>query len=163
MSAGPGFRAINWRWVNMASKKKQRMQVHEWEEFSVMDLGHVEIWDGADLALLRETQSRLVEREQCRFLGVNMEFVKYIPSGFFGMLFDLNERGVAIRLYSPQPHVKNMLWFRQFFEDLGGECYALCAEPKQMLVETEEEAEWDEQVHWPQEQQNPSIHAGSRD
>jgi hypothetical protein len=144
----------------MASKKKQRMKVHEWDQFSVMDLGHVEIWDGADLALLRETQSRLVEREQCRFLGVNMEFVKYIPSGFFGMLFDLHERGVAIRLYAPQPHVKNMLWFRQFFDHLGHECYALCSEPKQILVPTDEDIDWDESITWPE---NHSVSAHSRD
>jgi len=141
------------------------MKVHEWEKFSVMDLGHVEIWDGADLALLRETQSRLVEREQCRFLGVNMEYVKYIPSGFFGMLYDLHDRGVGIRLYAPQPHVKNMLWFRQFFEDLGNECYALCSEPQQMLVVTDEEAEWDPDEHeqWPEPQETPTLHTSSQD
>ena len=48
-----------------------------------------------------------------------MTFVKYIPSGFFGMLFDWHETGVKIRLYTPQPNVRRMLWFDRFFEPIN--------------------------------------------
>ena len=70
----------------MASRKKQRMKINEVDGVAVMDLGAIEIWDGADLALLRETLYRLVDGEKRRAVGVNMTFVKYVPSGFFGML-----------------------------------------------------------------------------
>ena len=89
---------------------------HDWDGFGVLDLGEIEIWDGADLALLRETLTQLVEKKNSRSIGVNMRFVKYIPSGFFGMLYDWHEKGVAVRLYAPQPNVEMMLWFRQFFD-----------------------------------------------
>lgn len=147
----------------MASKRKLRMTVHNWDGFSVMDLGNVEIWDGADLALLRETQTRLVDRDNCRALGVNMQYVKYIPSGFFGMLFDLHERGVQIRLYAPQPHVKNMLWFRQFFDHVIDETFKLCSEARQELVPPADEVEWDEEAGWDQVPVEQPVSAITRD
>ena len=30
------------------------------------------------------------------------------------MLYDLYEKGIAVTLYSPQPNVAKMLWFKQF-------------------------------------------------
>ncbi len=99
----------------MARKKRNSVDVRDGYHFIVM--GEMEIWDGADLALLRETLSRLVDTEKNTAIGVDMTFVKYIPSGFFGMLYDYRERGIAVRLSTPQPHVKEMLWFREFFEE----------------------------------------------
>jgi anti-anti-sigma regulatory factor len=82
----------------------------------LLHLGEMEIWDGADLALLREGLTQLIERDQCRSIVVDMQFVKYIPSGFFGMLFDWYEkRGTVFALTTPQPNVQRMLWFQQFF------------------------------------------------
>ena len=57
-----------------------------------------------------------------RRIGIDMSHVKYIPSGFFGMLFDWYETGVQIRLYSPQPNVRRMIWFNQFFA-VATECF----------------------------------------
>ena len=118
----------------MASKRRLRLKLHQRDGFTVLDLGEVEIWDGADLSLLRETLHRLIERERCRKVGVDMSWVKYIPSGFFGMLFDWHEQGVEIRLDTPQPHVRRMLWFRQFFDALPGDIHMLRAEPKEELA-----------------------------
>ena len=98
--------------------------------FTVLELGSAEIWDGADMALLRETLTRLIKAEKHLAIGVDMTFVKYIPSGFFGMLFDWFETGVQIRLYTPQPNVRNMLWFNQFFEAIGHECFELAPQPE---------------------------------
>jgi len=95
--------------------KKQRMTIHKRDGVSVLDLGEMDIWDGADLALLRETLFNLIEIDGSRSIGVDMLHVKYIPSGFFGMLYDWHDKGIAISLYTPQEHVKQMLWFRQFF------------------------------------------------
>ncbi|QDT96085.1 hypothetical protein [Gimesia aquarii] len=97
----------------MASKR-DRMSVYVREGVTVLDFGTMEIWDGADLSLLRETLTRLVDQEKCKSIGVELTYVKYIPSGFFGMLYDLYEKGIAVTLYSPQPNVASMLWFKQF-------------------------------------------------
>jgi len=116
----------------MASKKRVRVYAHQGT--SILDLGPMEIWDGTDLAVLRDTLSELVELHGCRAVGIDMSTVKYIPSGFFGLLGDWERRGVTVRLYAPKPHVQNMLWFRQFFELEAGDCYRLLSEPKHTLV-----------------------------
>ena len=91
----------------------------------------MEIWDGADLALLRETLTKLIEKERHHSVGVNMASVKYIPSGFFGLLFDWREKGIRIQLFNPQPHVQRMLWFQQFLQPVAAGCFLLLSEPKQ--------------------------------
>ena len=107
----------------MASKKFLRLSPRE--KFTVLNLGDMEIWDGADMALLRESLTRLINGDKHRSIGVDMSHVKYIPSGFFGMLFDWYESGVRIRLYSPQPNVRRMLWFSQFFGAIDENCFEL--------------------------------------
>ena len=94
---------------------KKPLRLIQRDGFTVLDLGTMEIWDGADMALLRESLTRLIKIEKLRALAVDLTYVKYIPSGFFGMLFDWFETGVRIRLYTPQPNVRKMLWFDQFF------------------------------------------------
>lgn len=106
------------------------MTLHDWDGVTVLDLGEMDIWDGADMSLLRETLLRLIEGDKRGLIGVNMQSVKYIPSGFFGMLYDWHEKGVEVFLYSPQPNVANMLWFRQFFEHVENGCHVLRNEPK---------------------------------
>ena len=114
--------------------KKHRMTIHDRDGVTVLDLGEIEIWDGADMALLRETLTRQIDVEKRRSVGVDMSFVKYIPSGFFGMLYDWHEKGILVWLYSPQPHVRNMLWFRQFFEHVNDGCHKFLSEPKQLMT-----------------------------
>ncbi len=111
----------------MASKKF--LQLVPNDGFTILNLGDMEIWDGADMALLRESLTRLIKAEKHRRIGIDMSHVKYIPSGFFGMLFDWYETGVQIRLYDPQPNVRSMLWFNQFFETAGEDCFALAPQP----------------------------------
>lgn len=126
----------------MASRK-QRLSLHQWDGVTVIDLGNMDIWDGADMALLRETLTRLIDRERRREIGVNMAHVKYIPSGFFGMLFDWHDRGVQISLFTPQSNVARMLWFRQFFDPMENGRYQLRSEPREPLYVPDEQ-EWDE-------------------
>ncbi len=82
----------------------------------LMALGDMEIWDGADLSLLRDGMNHVILKEKRESVAIDMTYVKYVPSGFFGMLFDWFEKGVTVRLFSPQECVANMLWFRQFFD-----------------------------------------------
>jgi anti-anti-sigma regulatory factor len=109
----------------MASKKRERMQLIPRGDVMVVELGEMEIWDGADLALLRETLTRLMDVDQHKAVGIDMSHVKYIPSGFFGMLCDWHDRGYRMCLFSPQPNVARMLWFRRFFEHSGDDCFSL--------------------------------------
>jgi hypothetical protein len=82
---------------------------------TVVDIGDMEIWDGADLSLVRDTLAVLIDRRRRRNVGVQMRHVKYVPSGFFGMLYDWFESGVSVYLVEPQERVENMLWFQRFF------------------------------------------------
>jgi hypothetical protein len=124
--------------------RKDRMTIHEVDGVTVLNLGPVEIWDGADLALLRDTFTRLIQRERRRRIGVDMSTVQYVPSGFFGMLFDWHERGIAMHLYAPRPRVSNMLWFRQFFDHVTNGTYLLQSEPKELLV-FDDSCDWGEE------------------
>jgi hypothetical protein len=105
------------------SKKPLRLVSRD--GFMMLDIGSMEIWDGADMALLRESLTRLIKAEKHRAIAIDLTYVKYIPSGFFGMMFDWYETGVRIRLYSPQPNVRKMLWFDRFFEPTGTDGFDL--------------------------------------
>ena len=133
------------------SAKKDRMTIHNWNGVSVLDLGEMDIWDGADLALLRETLTNLIVGEGRRLIGVNMTHVKYVPSGFFGMLFDWHERGTEIRLYTPQPNVAAMLWFRQFFRHEENGSYLLTQEPQMEMIPNIAN-EWEDYAGWTEEE-----------
>ena len=128
----------------MATKRK-RMNVYEAGGVTVMDLGTMDIWDGADLALIRDTLVALIVREKKNAVGVDMGHVKYIPSGFFGMLFDWKDRGVEVYFYDPQPNVRNMLWFRQFTERCEESVYRLTALAQEEL-RPEGVGHWDDEL-----------------
>jgi hypothetical protein len=100
----------------MNRKKQQRLNLIADGQLAIVGLDNIEIWDGADLALLREVLTDLIEREEYGSIAVNLQSVKYIPSGFFGMLYEWYENGINIQLLSPQPNVEQMLWFRMFFK-----------------------------------------------
>jgi hypothetical protein len=95
------------------------------EQVSVVDIGDMEIWDGADLSLIRDTLFRLVLQDGVEGFAIDMHAVQYVPSGFFGMLFDWMERGIEVRLLRPRERVRQMLWFRKFFIALDAETYRL--------------------------------------
>ena len=94
----------------------------------MIGIGTMEIWDGADLSLIRDTLTRLVVGQRQRSIGIDMSCVKYVPSGFFGMLFDWFEQGITVRLVSPQPRVTNMIWFKRFFAAENDEIFYLTGE-----------------------------------
>ncbi len=116
--------------------KRSRISIQNADHISIISLGDIEIWDGADLALLRETLTRLIEVERSKAVGVDLRSVKYIPSGFFGMLYDWFERDVSVHLYTPQPNVANMLWFRQFFSHQGNGQFQLVNPASRELMPT---------------------------
>lgn len=125
---------------------KKNLRLFETHGSMVLHIGEMEIWDGADMALLRETLTRVIKRDRRKSVGVDMTYVKYIPSGFFGMLFDWYDTGIRIRLLRPQPNVQRMLWFRQFFQKLDDVCHELRPTARQAFTEPRfhPEPDWDE-------------------
>jgi hypothetical protein len=91
----------------------------------IIDIGDMEIWDGADLSLIRDTLFRLVLQEGVDAFAIDMHAVQYVPSGFFGMLFDWMERGIEVQLLNPRERVRQMLWFRKFFTRIEANTYRL--------------------------------------
>lgn len=120
----------------MSDRRRKRLCLTERGSSTVISVGEMEIWDGADLALIRDTLHELIEDQELRDVGIEMGTVKYVPSGFFGMLSEWNDLGVRITLYSVQPNVQRMLWFRHFFLEISQECYLLQSEP---VIELQEE------------------------
>ena len=115
----------------MAERKNTHgLTVKRHRRATVIDIGAMEIWDGADLSLIRDTLNRLILKQRRRAVGIQMRSVKYVPSGFFGMLYDWHEQGITVRLYAPQPRVTGMLWFQRFFEPDGRDCYVLRDNPE---------------------------------
>ncbi len=98
-----------------ARKNTDRITVRRSRGSVTLDMGPIEIWDGADLSLVRDMLVHVIEKESYRRVAINMAYVKYVPSGFFGMLLDWHDRGIEIELAEPQPNVQDMLWFRRFF------------------------------------------------
>jgi hypothetical protein len=131
--------------------RKNPMKVETRRRYQVIDLGPIEIWDGADLALLRETLTRLISVEGFVRIGVDMSHVKYVPSGFFGMIFDWCEQGATICLDNPCERVKNMIWFRQFLVHTGDERFRLEREALQpATVGADGDAGWMPQFETPE-------------
>lgn len=125
----------------MAERKNTHgLTVKRQHRATVIDIGEMEIWDGADLSLIRDTLNRLIVKERRRSIAIQMRTVKYVPSGFFGMLYDWFERGITVRLVAPQERVTQMLWFQRFFELEQEGCYLL-RESVSLDVEEMEQAD----------------------
>lgn len=134
----------------MAERKYTHgLRVYSLRGWQIIDIGDMEIWDGADLSLLRDALVVLIKREKHSGIGVDMRTVKYVPSGFFGMLYDWYEAGIGVRLLAPQERVMNMLWFRQFFRPIGDDVYELNDQGVTAPVATEQEEA--EQLEWDDE------------
>ncbi|MBL8851758.1 MAG: hypothetical protein JNG89_18925 [Planctomycetaceae bacterium] len=132
----------------MAERKNTHgLTVKRHRRATVIDIGEMEIWDGADLSLIRDTLNRLIIKERRRSIAIQMRTVKYVPSGFFGMLYDWFERGIAVRLVAPQDRVTQMLWFQRFFELEQEDCYVL-RECLNQNYEEMEEAEQETDQDW---------------
>lgn len=135
----------------MAERKNTHgLRLSRRRDVMIVDIGDMEIWDGADLSLIRDTLNRLILKQRRRAIGIQMRSVKYVPSGFFGMLYDWHDQGITVRLFSPQPRVANMLWFQRFFEAESKSCYVL-RENLEDFVEAAEEDETRDAGVWTRE------------
>ncbi|MBD3672340.1 MAG: hypothetical protein HUJ26_02335 [Planctomycetaceae bacterium] len=114
----------------MSKRRRQRLTIHQEKGSTLISLGAMDIWDGADLALIRDTLFEQIFDYNLRNFILDMQTVKYVPSGFFGMLGEWKDRGVQITIKGVQPNVSGMLWFRQFFTELRPGYFGLESEPK---------------------------------
>ncbi len=128
-----------------ARKNTERIDVYQNHGAMVLDMGEIEIWDGADLSLIRDMLFVVIDKKGARKVAIEMSYVKYVPSGFFGMLFDWFDKGVEITLLSPQPNVLNMLWCKRFFLHAGNHVYQLYVGPESAIDEgvPADESVWD--------------------
>jgi hypothetical protein len=123
-------------------RRFKRMLIEVRDGLHFLQLGEMEIWDGADLALLREGLFQLIAREDCEAIVIDMSHVKYIPSGFFGMLFDWQEKAhIRFSLTMPQPNVQRMLWFRQFFKPNADGLYEMQNEASEEIMPVDSNSE----------------------
>lgn len=114
----------------MSARRRKRLTITQENGITFISLGKMEIWDGADLALIRDTLIEQVQKYNRQAIAVDMETVKYIPSGFFGMLSEWKDRGINISIKGVQENVSNMLWFQQFFLEALPGLYHLQGEPQ---------------------------------
>lgn len=110
------------------STRSSKVYVRRQEGMATVSLGERNIWDVADMRLLRDVLERLVHVRGCRVVGIDMVGVQSLASGFFGILYDLYRQGVSVRLQSPHPCVREMLWFRAFCEPLADDWWVLVGE-----------------------------------
>lgn len=102
----------------MAERKYTHgLEISMYRGMPVLSIGTMEIWDGADLSLVRDTIFRLVREDDIESVGIDANFVQHVPSGFFGMMYDWHDRGLSVYLINPRERVKQMLWFRKFFSE----------------------------------------------
>lgn len=121
------------------SNRFDRLKVDFVEEILVLSIPDKHGWDGSDLSLLRDALIDFVENEERGAIGISLDGVVHVPTGFFGMLYDFHEKGFAVHLFHPQEKVRNMLWFRHFFEVDQPKCYRLCLRPPRSFKENENE------------------------
>ncbi len=125
-----------------ARKNTERIDVYQHRGMTVLDMGEIEIWDGADLSLIRDMLIVVIEQRGAKRIAVEMSSVKYVPSGFFGMLFDWFDRGIQICILSPQENVRQMLWCKRFFQSQDNESFHLHLGPEIPYAEEETAEEW---------------------
>lgn len=123
-------------------KNTERIDVYQHRGMTVLDMGDIEIWDGADLSLIRDMLLVVIEKRGVKRIAVEMSSVKYVPSGFFGMLFDWFDRGIQISILSPQENVRQMLWCKRFFQSQDNEIFYLHVGPEIPYAEEDTAEEW---------------------
>jgi anti-anti-sigma regulatory factor len=129
----------------MAARKNMgRIEIYRQKNTVVLNMGDIEIWDGADLSLLRDALVHVISKKNAKSVTIDMTFVKYVPSGFFGMLYDWFEKGIEICLIDPQSHVQNMLWFKRFFINDKTSNFKLYAGPEEPFIPQSEDLEDDD-------------------
>lgn len=85
------------------------LRVYETGPVTVLGFGGQEILDQIDLAQCRQELLELLEQYGCRVLGFDLTGVRYVPSGFLGLLASFRRLGIEVHLYNPSDDVREVL------------------------------------------------------
>ena len=85
------------------------LRVYETGPVSVLGFGGEEILDQIDLGECRTEILELLEQHNCRVLGFDLTGVRYVPSGFLGLLASFRRLGIEVHLYNPSDDVREVL------------------------------------------------------
>lgn len=82
----------------------------------LLSLDQTEIWGGPQLIRIRDEMKQRLQHPGTRSVTIDISSVKHLPSGFFGLLHDLRDHGLDVKLLGVQDPIAAMEWFRRFFE-----------------------------------------------
>jgi hypothetical protein len=81
----------------------------------------ISVWDGANQSAVRDV---LQENPQKNVM-IDMTGIRHLPTGTFAMFYNQAELGRNIYLYSPEPEVQRMYWFRIYARHQQGCMYRM--------------------------------------
>jgi len=85
------------------------LRVYETGPVTVLGFGGQGIVDQIDLGQCRTELLELLEQHGCRVLGLDLTGVRYVPSGFLGLLASFRRQGIDVHLYNPSEDVREVL------------------------------------------------------
>jgi hypothetical protein len=127
--------------------KSQQVITRLQDGVTILSVDKKDIWDGTELCLIRDTLRYLIKFEaktdlwgpplvitNRRNMEIDLQFVQYLPSGFFGMICDVHTICSSVQLYCVHPPVQKMLWLRLFCEETEKGVFTLLGEPTKSLA-----------------------------
>lgn len=102
--------------AELRTERRSRLTISKSSGRHVLRLDNIQALDHSDVCLLKEW---LVRQEPGVKVSLNLHKVEYLPSGFFGMLHDMSDKGVLITLTNVSDAIKKQLWFQRFIQPSG--------------------------------------------
>ena len=113
----------------MSVRRRKRLKMVHRADATIINLGEMEIWDGADLALIRDTLFEMIVEQNHESVGVDMTLGQIRPQRILRHAQRLERQGdPQSSCILRQPNVREMLWFRQFFVPAADDCFLLTAQ-----------------------------------
>jgi anti-anti-sigma factor len=85
------------------------LQVYQTGPTTVIGFGGGDVLDDLNVAAFREQIFGILERNDCKLLGVDLTGVKLVPSGLLGLLTSIRRRGIEVHIYNPSADVREVL------------------------------------------------------
>jgi anti-anti-sigma factor len=88
---------------------RNALQVYQTGATTVIGFGGGDVLDDVNIAAFREQIVALLQKSDCKLLGVDLTGVKLVPSGLLGLLTSIRRRGVEVHIYNPSADVREVL------------------------------------------------------
>jgi anti-anti-sigma factor len=85
------------------------LRVYETGPLTVVGFGGAEILDQVDLVECRKEILDLLKQHESKVLAFDLSGVRYVPSGFLGLLASLKSMGIEVHLYNPSADVREVM------------------------------------------------------